>query len=151
MSRLLQPSVIYFERAERIFYKKVPKPERHLEPTRMGKKIFKGVIKTIKPEDRVLVFGISGQPWLGKPAKLKKTFERIILIPRPDYGSIYLYWRELLMPYHGVDRNIDVSCLAKLTKYYTLPDIKMAVETVLTPRRIIQLSYNPLRQEELFE
>ncbi|EFA06079.1 IQ and AAA domain-containing protein 1-like [Tribolium castaneum] len=151
MARILQPSVIYFDAAEKIFYKKVPRGEKHLDPKRIGKKLQKGIVKTIKPEDRVMVFGISAQPWLGKPGKMKKVFERIILIPRPDYGSIYQYWRELLMPYHGIDRNIDVSCLAKLTVNYPLPVLKQVAEKVLTPRRIIQLSYNPLRQSELYE
>jgi hypothetical protein len=72
-------------------------------------------------------------------------------MPRPDYGSIYLYWRELLMPYHGVDRNIDLSCLAKLTVNFPLPVLKQVAEKIMTPRRIIQLSYNPLRQAELYE
>jgi hypothetical protein len=80
MSRLLQPSVIYVGLAERIFYKKIPKAEKHLDPRRIGKKLFKGIVKPIKPEDRVMVFGISGQPWLGKQAKMKKTFERVSLV-----------------------------------------------------------------------
>lgn len=72
------------------------------------------------------------------------------MIPRTDYGSVYLYWRELLMPYHGVDRNIDLSTLAKLTVKVPLCELKKIVETVLTPRRIAQLSYNPLQQSELY-
>lgn len=62
-----------------------------------------------------------------------------------------MYWRELLMPYHGIDRNIDLSCLTKLTVNFPLPVLKQVVENVLTPRRIIQLKYNPLRQSELYE
>lgn len=76
---------------------------------------------------------------------------QIILIPPTDYASIFLYWRELLMPYHGVDRNFDCSAITKLTVAYPLIDIKKAVEKVFTPRRIIQLSYNPLRHSELYE
>ena len=72
------------------------------------------------------------------------------MIPRTDYGSVYLYWRELLMPYHGVDRNIDLSALAKLTVNVPLCELKKIVETVLNPRRIVELSYNPLRQSELY-
>lgn len=72
-------------------------------------------------------------------------------MPPTDYGTIYLYWRELLMPYHGLDRNFDCSSLAKVTKSYPLPQIREAVEKVLTPRRIIQLKYRPLQQLELYE
>lgn len=77
MSKLLQPSIIYFNKAERIFYKKVPKDERELDPKRVGKKLVKGIIKTIKPEDRVLVLGVTCAPWLAQAAKLKKAFERV--------------------------------------------------------------------------
>lgn len=78
-------------------------------------------------------------------------FFKIILIPPADYGSIFLYWRELLMPYHGIDRNFDCSAITKLTVAYPLIEIKKAVEKVLTPRRIIQLSYKPLHHSELYE
>lgn len=77
MSRLLAPSIIFFDGAEKIFYKKVPKQEKHLDPKRIGKKLLKGIIKTILPEDRVLVLGISGQPWAAQAAKLKKAYEKV--------------------------------------------------------------------------
>src|SRR5699024_1664645 len=51
----------------------------------------------------------------------------------------------------GVDRNIDLSCLAKLTVFYPLPVLKQVVEKVMTSRRIVELSYNPLKQSELYE
>nr|CAH7720166.1 unnamed protein product [Callosobruchus chinensis] len=151
MSKVLAPSVIYFDAAEKIFYKKVPKEEKELDPKRVGKKLFKGVIKTIGKDDRVLVLGITGKPWAAQAAKLKKTFERHILIPRPDYNSIYLYWRELLMPYHGVDRNFNVTALTKVTVNYPFPVLKQALEEVLVPRRIVQLRFKPLTCEEIYE
>ncbi|ENN72771.1 hypothetical protein HUJ04_013362 [Dendroctonus ponderosae] len=151
MSKLLQPSIIYFDRAERVFYKKVPKDERELDPKRVGKKLVKGIIKAIKPEDRVLVLGATCAPWLAQAAKLKKAFERVILIPRPDYGSVYLWWRELLRPYHGVDRNFNFTSLATVTVNQPYPVIKQAVELILTARRIVQLKYKPLRAQELHE
>lgn len=57
MSRLLSPSIIFFDGAEKIFYKKVPKEERQLDPKRIGKKLFKEVIKAISPQDKILVLG----------------------------------------------------------------------------------------------
>ena len=77
MSRLLQPSVIFIDGAEKPFYKKVPKEQRQFEPKRMGKKLFKGVVKTIAPEDRVLVLGISSQPWAAKKRGLMKAFQTV--------------------------------------------------------------------------
>lgn len=75
----------------------------------------------------------------------------MILIPRPDYGSVYLWWRELLRPYHGVDRNFNFTSLATVTVNQPFPVIKQAVEVTLTARRIIQLKYKPLRAQELYE
>lgn len=77
MSRLLQPSIIFFDGAEAPFYKKVPKPERALEPKKMGKKLLKGIIKPILPEDRVMVLGITGKPWTAKAKPILKAFERV--------------------------------------------------------------------------
>lgn len=77
MSRLLQPSVIYVDGAEKTFYKKVPAAEKDLNPKKMGKQLFKGIVKTIKPEDRVLLLGVTNQPWAGKQSGLKKAYERV--------------------------------------------------------------------------
>ncbi|KAG5885827.1 hypothetical protein JTB14_017197 [Gonioctena quinquepunctata] len=151
MSKLLAPSILYFDGAEKIFYKKVPKEEKELDPRRLGKKLVRGIIKTITPEDRVMVLGITNKPWAAKATKMKKAFEKNILLPRPDYGSVYLYWQKLLMPYHGVDRNFNVSALAKVTVNYPLPVIKEVLQKIMTARRIIKLHYNPLTPQEVYE
>lgn len=77
MSRLLQPSVLFINGGERPFYKKVPKPEKALEPKRIGNKLFKGIVKTITPEDKVFLLGISDQPWAGKQKAMMKAYERV--------------------------------------------------------------------------
>lgn len=78
------------------------------------------------------------------------TLFQIILIPRTDYGSAYLYLYELLMSYHGVNRNIEISSLAKLSVNYPMGILKEIVKTLMQPRRIMQLSYKPLHQVELY-
>ncbi|KAK9869258.1 hypothetical protein WA026_003009 [Henosepilachna vigintioctopunctata] len=150
MARILQPSILYIDGAEKTFYKKVPPAEKSLEPKRLGKVLLKKMVKTIRPDDRVMLLGISSQPWLAQ-AKMKKLYERVILIPRSDYGSLYLYWRHLMMPYHSVDRNMDLSCLARLTANYPLGVLKEVTTQVMTPARIVESYYTPFRQEELFE
>lgn len=150
MSRLLQPSIIFFDGAEKAFYKKIPPDEVAEDPRKLGKVLIKKIIKPITPDDKVLVLGITNQPFNAKP-KLKKAYERIILIPRTDYGSLYLYWRQLLMAYHGVDRNINLSELALVTQTYPLPTIKALIEKILDPIRIAQLQYKPLDAHEFVE
>ncbi|XP_022907446.2 IQ and AAA domain-containing protein 1-like isoform X1 [Onthophagus taurus] len=151
MSRLLQPSIIYFDGGEKPFYKKVPKEENDQNPKRFGSSLLKNIIKPIMPKDRVLVLAITNQPWAAKPSGLKKAFERVILVPRTDYGSAYIFWKHYLMRHHGVHRTFDLSCLAKLSVNYPASVIKEVVDTVMTPRRIIALSYLPLQEIELYD
>lgn len=77
MSKLLQPSVIFFDGAEKPFYKKVPKQEKEMEPKRLGNQIFKKLVKPIKPEHRVLVLGITSAPYAAKAKGLNKAFEKV--------------------------------------------------------------------------
>lgn len=150
MSRILQPSILYIKGCEKTFYKKVPPAERYMDPKRLGKVLQKKILKLIKPEDRIMLLGTSSQPWAAQ-TKMKKCYEKSILIPRSDYGSVYTFWKKLLMPYHGVDKNIDLSCLSKVTVKYPFGVIKEAVEQVMVPRRIIQFPFRPLTQQELYE
>jgi len=55
------------------------------------------------------------------------------------------------MKYHGVDRNIDVSCLAKMSIGVPLDFIRQAVEKVLSVRRRITLKSNPLNPMEIMK
>lgn len=89
MSRILQPSIIFIDGAEKPFYKKVPKEEKQLEPKRLGKKLFKGIIKPILPEDRVLVLSITGKPWTARAKGLTKTYERVKLHVYFDKHNTY--------------------------------------------------------------
>lgn len=108
----MQPSVIWIGEAEKMFYKKVPKEEKEvlpgkmdakhvvlvwqlkqclcvcdkMDPRRLKKDMLKS-LKLIKGEDRVLIMGTSKSPLLADIKSLGKMFNKIILIPRPDYGS----------------------------------------------------------------
>lgn len=53
------------------------------------------------------------------------------------------------MKYHGVDRDIDVSCLAKMSVGIPLNFIRQAIEKVLSLRRRITLKFNPLNPIEI--
>lgn len=150
MSRILQPSIIFIDGGEKPFYKKIPPSEKMNNPKKMGGVLLKNIIKPITPADKVLVLAISKEPFNAQ-GKMQKTFERIMLIPRPDYGSLYIYLRELLMSYHGINRNFNVSELASLTLYHSFPLLKSAIETVLTSERIAQLSYKPFDSHEVIE
>lgn len=108
--------MIWIEDTEKMFYKKVPKEEkevflnkikaeRHvvfvidlhakpfcmyiqLDPKRLKKDMLKS-LKLIKGEDRVLIVGTTKDPLSAEIKSLCKMYSKIILIPRPDYGSRY--------------------------------------------------------------
>ena len=84
-------------------------------------------------------------------------YQRIIMIPRPDYASRYgniilpnkvnyiqehsiVIWRNLVLRNGGrISDMLDLSCLAKVTDGYTPGHMNTAVQQVLTERRIAQV------------
>ncbi|KAK6325599.1 hypothetical protein J4Q44_G00049410 [Coregonus suidteri] len=148
VARQLQPSVIWIGDAEKTFYKKVPKPEKEMEPKRLKKDLVK-VLKSIKHEDRVLVVGTSRRPFDADLKPFCKVYRKIILIPRPDYASRLVLWRELLRGGGAhLTPSLDLSSLAKVTDGYTQGHILQAVRLVLTPRRLAQQTTRSLTAAE---
>ena len=67
-------------------------------------------------------------------------YQRIILVPRPDYASRVVIWRALVQNYGGqITDSLDISSLAKVTDGYTPGHIYTAVTAVLTDRRVQQV------------
>ncbi|XP_035508639.1 dynein regulatory complex protein 11 [Morone saxatilis] len=148
VARLLQPSVIWIEDAEKMFYKKVPKEEKELDPKRLKKDLPKS-LKLIKGEDRVLIIGTTKDPLSADIKSLCKMYSKIILIPRPDYGSRYILWKQLIEKQGGeVTRALDLSSLAKISDGYTPGHMIQVIQTVVTKRRILQQTNRPLTAAE---
>ncbi|KAJ8301907.1 hypothetical protein KUTeg_020894 [Tegillarca granosa] len=127
VGRALQPSVLYIGDCERMFKKKIPKGDPS-DPKRLKKELPKQ-IKGIKGEDRLLLVGTSRCPFDGDMKPLMTTYQRIILIPRPDYASRHLIWRKLIMKNNGVITNhLDISSLAKVTDGYTPGHMATAIQ-----------------------
>lgn len=57
-----------------------------LDTKRLKKDLVKS-LKLIKGEDRVLIVGTSKDPQSTEVKSFCKMYSKIILIPRPDYGS----------------------------------------------------------------
>ncbi|XP_044043451.1 dynein regulatory complex protein 11 isoform X2 [Siniperca chuatsi] len=147
----LQPSVIWIEDAEKTFCKKTPKSEREVDPRRLKKNLLKSV-KTLKPQDRVLVIGTTRRPFDADIKPFCKVYKKIILIPRPDYSSRLVLWRELLRA-EGAEPgpHLDLSSLAKITDGFTQGHILQAVRSVLRPRRLKKLRLQPLTAAEFIQ
>ncbi|KAM6452646.1 IQ and AAA domain-containing protein 1-like isoform 2-T2 [Liasis olivaceus] len=151
VARNLQPSVIWVGNAEKTFYKKVPKEEKELEPKRLKKDLPKA-LKLLKAEDRVLLMGATSKPYLADIKGLCKTYERVLLIPQPDYASRYVTWQRLIQKHGGVvTGSLDLSALAKVSDGYSQGSMAQAVKLVLSERRLLQLPKKPLCAGELLQ
>uniref|UniRef100_A0A3Q3L2G4 Dynein regulatory complex protein 11-like n=1 Tax=Mastacembelus armatus TaxID=205130 RepID=A0A3Q3L2G4_9TELE len=140
----LQPSVIWIEDAEKTFCKKKPK----FDPRRLMKDLLKS-LKTLKPEDRVLVIGTSRRPFDAEIKPFCKVYKKVILIPKPDYGSRLALWKELLRAQGAeLGPSLDLSSLAKITDGFTPGHILSAVQSVLRPQRLKKLRLQPLTAAE---
>ncbi|XP_043923534.1 IQ and AAA domain-containing protein 1-like [Protopterus annectens] len=148
VAREMQPSVIWIGDAEKIFYKKVPREEKELDPKRLKASLPK-ILKSIKAEDQILIVGTTERPFEADIKPFCKVYEKIILIPRPDYSSRYVIWKSLIKRYGGVvTPALDFSSLAKISDGYTQGRIVDVVKSVLTERRIEMLPKKPLKTVE---
>ncbi|KAK3566242.1 hypothetical protein QTP86_030030 [Hemibagrus guttatus] len=148
VARLMQPSVVWIGDAEKMFYKKIPKEERDLDPKRLKKDLPK-ILKSIKAEDRVLIIGTTNNPHGADLKSLCKLYTKIILIPRPDYASRFVMWKELIRRNGGVVTSaLDLSSMAKISDGYTQGHMVRVVKGILTEWRIRQLAKRPLTAAE---
>ncbi|XP_029105558.1 dynein regulatory complex protein 11 [Scleropages formosus] len=148
VAKLMQPSIIWIGDAEKMFYKKVPKEEKELDPTRLKKDLPK-MLKTMKGGDCVLIVGTTQYPFNADIKSFCKLYGKIILIPRPDYASRYVMWRQLIEKNGGqVTSALDLSSLAKISDGYTQGHMAQAVRTILSEARKQQLAKRPLTAAE---
>ncbi|XP_013192075.1 dynein regulatory complex protein 11 [Amyelois transitella] len=147
VSRLLQPSVIWMDDAEKPFVKKIPKTDK-TDPKRLKKDLVK-IIKGIYPEDRVIFIGTTRSPWDAEQKLLYQCYNKMIQIPRPDYGSISLFWRTKLHRAGALSPRLDISCLARVSDSYTIGTLLAALDTVLTTKRRLQLRIRALTAQEV--
>ncbi|CAH0578309.1 unnamed protein product [Chrysodeixis includens] len=149
ISRLMQPTVILVDQADKMFYKKVPKEEKMFDPTRFSKDLFKEIIRPIGTNDKILVLGTATEPWLSKAAPMHKAFPSTIMIPKSDYGSISYILTKMLMKYHGVDRDFNVHSTAQALRGYDIHTIRDVVESLMNGKRLAELYFKPLEPMEI--
>ena len=56
------------------------------DPKRLKKELPKA-LKTIKGEDRLMLVGTTNAPFDGELKPMMSTYQKIIVVPRPDYAS----------------------------------------------------------------
>jgi SpoVK/Ycf46/Vps4 family AAA+-type ATPase len=143
------PSVVYIGDCEKTWMKKVPKTDKS-DPKRVKKALPK-ILKTLKPEHRVQIIGVSSAPFDAEVKGLCGMYQRIVMVPRPDYASRYVMWRTMIEWVSGagsISGALDLSSLAKISDGYSAGHIDKAVTSVLSERRVQQLRRKPLTASE---
>ncbi|XP_010080956.1 PREDICTED: IQ and AAA domain-containing protein 1 [Pterocles gutturalis] len=143
-----QPSVVWIGDTEKIFSKAVPKAELETSPKRL-EKILPKFLKALKAQDRVLLVGTTNRPFDANLKLFCKVYQKIILIPRPDYASRFVLWKHIILQSGGEITNaLNISCLAKLSDGFTQGHIVQAVQAVLSELRLLQMTRKPLSTDE---
>ncbi|NXF98056.1 DRC11 protein, partial [Eubucco bourcierii] len=162
VARQLQPSVLWIGDTEKIFSKAAQKAEGEANPGQLAKALPK-FLKVLKAQDRVLLVGTTDCPFDANLKPLCKVYQKIILIPRPDYSSRFgkyldlyrsllllkMLWKHIILQNGGTITNLlNISCLAKVSDGFTQGHIVQAVQAVLSELRLLQMTRKPLRTEE---
>ncbi|XP_013184776.1 dynein regulatory complex protein 11-like [Amyelois transitella] len=149
ISKLMQPTIIMVQDADKLFYKKVPKEEKMFDPSRLQKDFFKEIIKPITFDDKIMVLGTATEPWLSRGPVMFKVFPSQIMLPRTDYGSISFILSKMLMEFHGVNRDINIHSVAQVLRGFNLRAVVDGVKNLMTANRVAELASKPLQPKEL--
>uniref|UniRef100_A0A8D0F9X0 IQ motif containing with AAA domain 1 n=1 Tax=Strix occidentalis caurina TaxID=311401 RepID=A0A8D0F9X0_STROC len=148
VAKQLQPSVVWIGDTEKIFSKAVPKAEEEMNLKQL-EKILPKFLKALKAQDRVLLVGTTNRPFDANLKPFCKVYQKIILIPRPDYASRFVLWKHIILQNGGAITNLlNISCLAKVSDGFTQGHIVQAVQAVLSELRLLQMTRKPLKTAE---
>ena len=82
----MAPILCMIRDTELLFAKKLTAQEKQLGVSRL-KRMVRKFLKKIRPGERIMFVGITSQPYRARAKPLQKIYERLILFPRPNYGS----------------------------------------------------------------
>ncbi|XP_010022543.1 PREDICTED: IQ and AAA domain-containing protein 1 [Nestor notabilis] len=148
VAKQLQPSVVWIGDTEKIFSKAASKADREVGPKRLEKMLPK-FLKALRAPDRVLLVGTTNRPFDANLKPFCKVYQKIIVIPRPDYASRFVLWKHIILQNGGAITNLlSISCLANVSDGFTPGQLIQAVQAVLSKLRLLQMTRKPLRTEE---
>ncbi|KFQ45391.1 IQ and AAA domain-containing protein 1, partial [Nestor notabilis] len=152
VAKQLQPSVVWIGDTEKIFSKAASKADREVGPKRLEKMLPK-FLKALRAPDRVLLVGTTNRPFDANLKPFCKVYQKIIVIPRPDYASRFgkysMLWKHIILQNGGAITNLlSISCLANVSDGFTPGQLIQAVQAVLSKLRLLQMTRKPLRTEE---
>ncbi|NWW35546.1 DRC11 protein, partial [Panurus biarmicus] len=150
----LQPSVVWIGETEKMYSKGAPKGEEEMNSKRLAK-VLPQFLKALKPKDRVLLVGTTSRPFNANMGPFCKAYQKIILIPKPDYLTRFgKYFKSSILVHYilqsggALTKLVNLNCLAQVSDGFTPGHIVDVVHTVLTELRLLQMARKPLRTAE---
>lgn len=83
-----------------------------------------------------MLVGVSHCPWECDQKSLLQTYTKIIVMLKPDYGTVRFVWLNLLKQYNADNEMINIPLLCKISDGYTIGTIIKAVQQVIKCLRI---------------
>lgn len=77
-----------------------------------------------------MLIGVSNCPWECDQKSLAQAYNKMILIPRPDYASLSYIWKDLLFQYSGVSRQFDTGVLTRFSDGFTVGTVLNVIKEV---------------------
>ncbi|XP_015490416.1 dynein regulatory complex protein 11 isoform X3 [Parus major] len=144
----LQPSVVWIGDTEKMFPKGAPKGEEEVSAKRLAK-FLPQFLRALKPNHRVLLVGTTSKPYSANMGPFFKVYQKIILLPKPDYLTRLALWKHYILQAGGaLSQRVNLNCLAQVSDGFTQGHVVDVVHTVLTELRLLQMARKPLRTAE---
>ncbi|GFN78974.1 Iq and aaa domain containing protein 1 [Plakobranchus ocellatus] len=135
----MEPTIILVDECHLLFAtKKAPKrPDVELDKPARWARMLTRLLKKLKKGDRILLVGVTNQPFFAKTKPMCKLFPNTLLAPFPEYGSRLVLWKNYLerIPAKKL-QDVNISVMAKLSEGCTGKHIKAAVENTCTQARM---------------
>ena len=130
-----EPAIIFMGEADQMLYKKIPKEIAETEPKRL-KKDWPKIMKKFPKENRIVVIGTATEPFAADQKSLNKLWDKIMLMPRPDYGARIELWKYALEQYtdmkyqeNSPENTVDIHSLSRITEGFTSGHILAVVKS----------------------
>lgn len=151
VAKAFQPTIMYIEEAHRLFWKKVPPEAVEINPRLLGTSLASKILKPLKKNDKIVLVGTSNMPWAANGG-IKRAFQKVLLIPKCDYGTSFLLWLELMTENAPDDmKEYAYSALARVLQAYNSGDIDDNVKETLNIDRKMRLKNEALDPNEFLE
>merc|ERR1711881_355306 len=145
-----QPAVIFINEADTMFFKKIPKEIADGEPKRL-KKDWPKIFKKFPTGDRIIVIGTATEPFGADQKALGKVWDKVLMVPRPDYGARIDLFKYAITKYQMEDtktglcsdntreheglvsrhNKVDLAALARVSTGFTAGQIIATVQATM--------------------